>query len=281
MKEVSFLNGDVCAIQSGSADAQTLLFVHGFLDNAASFSALLPLLTEYNCIAIDLPGHGRSAHRSDDAHYHLVDYVHDLHRLISSQKWGKIVLVGHSLGGIVCSIYAASFPENVKQVISIESFGPLCEPEFTTAKQLRESMISRLNANKAVKQPESMAQLVAARMRISDLSAIQCETILSRNTKSENGKLYWRTDKRLRTKSSIRLTPNQALDILEHIQCPYSLILGDKGFVKVKRLFKHRKSLIKRLLHTEIKGGHHVHMESPKEVANFINESLKTHKTGF
>jgi pimeloyl-ACP methyl ester carboxylesterase len=275
LRELSFLGDKISALQSGKASAHTILFVHGFLDNAASFTSLLPLLGQYNCVALDLPGHGKSAHRSADAHYHLSDYVYDLHALISSQNWGQVSLVGHSLGGLICSIYAACFPENVKQMVSIESLGPLTEPEFTSAEQLRESMISRVRANKPVKQPESMAQLISSRMRISDLSYEHCELILSRNTYQKDNKLYWRTDKRLRTKSSIRFTPNQASSVLENIDCPYLFIMGDAGFTKIKRLFKHRKNLIKHLCYKEIQGGHHVHLDSPEQVAQSISNHFK------
>lgn len=272
--EINFLDGRIAAIESGVKSQHPLIFVHGFLDNAASFSLLTPYLHTQYCVAIDLPGHGKSSHRSHDAHYHLTDYVYDLHSLIQSNQWTQITLVGHSLGGIICSIYASLYPEHVQTLVCIESVGPLCEPEFTTASQLRASMDSRDKVKAAIKHPESLEQVVAARLRVSDLSEQNARMILRRNIEDKSGQLNWRTDKRLRTKSAIRLTPNQAMDLIENIQCRFNLVLGKQGFPKLKRLFKQRKGLFKHLEMITLPGGHHVHMESPEDVAKFIQKSI-------
>jgi pimeloyl-ACP methyl ester carboxylesterase len=276
--EVSFLDGRIAAIESGTKSNHPLIFVHGFLDNAASFSSLTPYLQNQYCIAIDLPGHGKSAHRSHDAHYHLTDYVYDLHSLIQSNQWTQLTLVGHSLGGIICSIYASLYPEHVQTLVCIESVGPLCEPEFTTVSQLRASMDSRDKAKAAIKHPESLEQVVAARLRVGDLSEQNARMILSRNIEDKSGQLKWRTDKRLRTKSAIRFTPNQAMDIIENIQCRFNLVLGKQGFSKLRRFLKQRKNLFNDLEIVQLPGGHHVHMESPAELAKFIQKSINSNK---
>jgi pimeloyl-ACP methyl ester carboxylesterase len=273
--ESSFLKGSITALESGKKTQRPIIFVHGYLDNAASFNLLISYLPDFHCIAIDLPGHGKSKHRSPDAHYHLTDYVYDLHALIQEQKWTQVSLVGHSLGGIICSIYASLFPEHVQTLVCIESMGPLCEPEFTAASQLRESMASREKAKMPIKQPESMEQVVAARMRVSDLSAQEAIIILDRNIENKQGQLTWRTDKRLRTKSALRFTPNQAMDIIENIQCRFNLVLGKQGFIKLRRLLKQRAGLFKDLHLTELAGGHHVHMQSSKDVADIIQKAIK------
>ncbi|MFC4699767.1 alpha/beta fold hydrolase [Glaciecola siphonariae] len=276
VNEKSLVKGTISALECGAEYSQKVLFIHGYLDNAASFSKLLPLIKNAHCIAIDLPGHGHSSHRSEDAHYHLTDYVFDVHKLIVESGWDSVTLVGHSLGGIICSIYAATFPDYVSQVISIESLGPLTEHEFTSTEQLRASMLSRMAADKPVRHPESMAQIIAARMRVSDMTEQDCELILSRNTEYKEGQLRWRTDKRLRTKSALRFTPNQALDILQHIQCPYHILLADRGFPKIKRLYKHRLSALRKPKFYTFSGGHHVHLDSPEEVAACINRCIES-----
>ncbi|WP_395345388.1 alpha/beta fold hydrolase [Ningiella sp. W23] len=231
---------------------------------------MLSKFTNFACVAIDLAGHGKSMHRSDDAHYHLTDYVYDIHQLLLEQKWTKVNLIGHSLGGIICSIYAASFPEHVNKLICIETCGPLCEKENTTVAQLKASMQSRERAKGDIKHPDSLQSLVSARTRISDLSEQNAALILERNLRLADNRLKWRTDKRLRTKSAIRLTHAQAMNVIENILCPTYVILGNSGFEKVKLLCEQRAGKFKNVSISEFKGGHHVHMEAVDEIADYI-----------
>jgi pimeloyl-ACP methyl ester carboxylesterase len=47
------------AAREWPGDGPKVLALHGWLDNAASFDPLLPLLPDVHAVAIDLPGHGR------------------------------------------------------------------------------------------------------------------------------------------------------------------------------------------------------------------------------
>lgn len=265
-----------CTQASTSSMSTPILFVHGYLDNANSFVPILPFFKSYDCVAIDLAGHGRSSHRSADAHYHLSDYVYDLYCIVNESNWSTITLVGHSLGGIVSTMFAACFPELVNRLILIESLGPLTEKENTSVFQLRDSMLSRVSANKPIKPPGSLKRLVEARMKVSNMSEANAELIMRRNTESLAHGLQWRTDKRLRTKSPMRLTENQAADVLKNIQCPVHLVLGDKGFDKIKNMLSVRQRLIQNFSYTTESGGHHVHMDSPEQVAKSILRFVET-----
>jgi pimeloyl-ACP methyl ester carboxylesterase len=268
-------NRSIAILTNGKTEKPLLLMVHGWLDNAASFGKLLPLLNDFNVVAIDLPGHGKSSHRSPDAHYHLLDYVHDLHCLVMAQGWQNFSIVGHSLGGIISSIYCATFPELVRNFVCIESAGPLTEPEASSIEQLKKSIESRVAAEqKTIKQPKSFASIVESRLKVSDLSSENATMILQRNTKNlvNNSEIQWSTDKRLRTVSSLRLTQRQAEVFVQGIQCPIHFILGDSGFAKVKVLMEQRTSLFKEAKLTVVKGGHHVHMESEKQIAQIIKQ---------
>ena len=255
-------------------DKPLLLMVHGWLDNAASFMPLIPLLNKFRVIAIDLPGHGKSTHRSDDAHYHLTDYVQDLHELVLSQNWSTFFLLGHSLGGIISSIYCAAFPERVKKFVCIESAGPLTEPEDTSAEQIRASIISRIEtAKKNIKQPLDLNAIVEARLKVGDLSYENAQAILMRNTNNPlSADIEWATDKKLRTKSTMRFTEPQAINILQSIKCPIHFVLGSNGFEKVKALIEKRKASLPEHKLSTFTGGHHVHMEAHDELAGLVTD---------
>ncbi|HJU38804.1 MAG TPA: alpha/beta fold hydrolase, partial [Tahibacter sp.] len=128
----------LAALAWGDPALPPLLAVHGWLDNAASFSALAPLLAaRFHVVAIDLPGHGRSAHRAPGTWYHYVDYLGDLAGAVAALGWQRFTLLGHSLGGAVASAYAAAHPERVGRLLLVESLGPLTQAPEAALEQLR------------------------------------------------------------------------------------------------------------------------------------------------
>ena len=70
-------NLKLTAKQWGPESGKPLLALHGWLDNAASFDGLAPLLPELNIVALDLPGHGLSEHKPAGSVYHFIDAVSD------------------------------------------------------------------------------------------------------------------------------------------------------------------------------------------------------------
>ncbi|WP_345917322.1 alpha/beta fold hydrolase [Cobetia crustatorum] len=59
----------------------TWLALHGWLDNAASFSRLAPLLCArlgIRIVAIDMVGHGHSSPQGPEGDYAVWDYCHDV-----------------------------------------------------------------------------------------------------------------------------------------------------------------------------------------------------------
>lgn len=65
-------------------------------------------------LALDMMGHGRSSHYPKGQYYFLYwDGVTMIRRICSFFGWEKITLLGHSLGGAISFLYAASFPDKV------------------------------------------------------------------------------------------------------------------------------------------------------------------------
>lgn len=274
--EYALANITLRGIGYGDPKKPMILALHGWLDNAASFAPLAAYLSEYYIVAIDITGHGLSSHRSAGAHYHLGDFVNDIHELVELQAWSKFLLMGHSMGGIIATLYASCFPEHVEKLISIESFGPMTKEAQSSPTQLRESILSRLKAQKtAAKHPKSIETTVQARAIAGDISIESARLLVLRNIREHNGQLFFTTDRRLRTFSSLRITEEQAEAFMRKITCPVLLISGSKGYQSMRETYVKRVSWVKNLEIQECDGQHHLHMDNPQPVADKIVRFLR------
>ncbi len=252
--------------------------IHGFLDNANSMTEQACAFPDSYFIAIDLPGHGKSDHRPTGVHYNLLDYVQDLHSLVNKLAVENVILVGHSLGGIIASLFAGLFPERVSALISIDACGPITKPASTSHSQIRESIESR--ANKMVPRkpkPISLDTAVSLRVAKTDLSEKWCKHILKRNIIiTDDNEVQWSSDSRLRTHSLLRLTDEQAENIISQIRCPVLILAASNSFKALPSSFKRRKSwLPKELEFKVLQGGHHIHLECISETNALVSEFVR------
>jgi pimeloyl-ACP methyl ester carboxylesterase len=140
--------------ETDSANTIRILCLHGWLDNAATFDRLIPplisrLLSHQNqtvdVVAIDLPGHGRSSHKSlDGPSSVLADFVYYVYDALHQLGWNDedIVCIGHSMGASISLMYAAAFP--LSKMILLDSLGPRPEPTATVTKRLERHIRTRL-----------------------------------------------------------------------------------------------------------------------------------------
>lgn len=255
---------------------QVVIGIHGYLDNAESLRPLAPYLQSCRFVAIDLAGHGKSQHRPVGAQYNQADFLQDLYALIEEQAWDSVILLGHSLGGILATQFAALFPERVQAVISIDACGPLTQEESTTAQQMRDAILSRHSKRRNQLRIVDLDEAVKARCKVSDLSAEHARTILSRNlTQDAGGHCFWSSDPRLRTKSVVRLTDKQAENLMRNIECPILFIGASNSFKKLETVYPSRSSWFKNAQYEHLVGGHHIHMENTHDVGLLIRDFVE------
>ena len=111
----------ISGLSWGDSALPVIIALHGWLDNAASFWKLAPLLENYQVIAIDLPGHGLSDDRSPDATYQIWDDLPQLVKLIEDVSSLPIVLMGHSRGAIISLFLAAVLSEKVRSMVALDA----------------------------------------------------------------------------------------------------------------------------------------------------------------
>lgn len=111
--------------ETGSAANPTILFLHGSPLSGQMWRPQLEQLTEFHCLAPDLPEHGRSAHIP----FVMEDAVTRLANLIThSAANGRAHLVGLSFGGVVAQAMMVQRPDVVDHVILSGTAAPLSKP---------------------------------------------------------------------------------------------------------------------------------------------------------
>jgi pimeloyl-ACP methyl ester carboxylesterase len=116
---VTELDGPVRSLDlGGPAGAPVILCVHGLGGSALNWGLLGPYLTDrYRVLAVDLFGHGMSGvptHPGADA---VAADVRLLDRFIREVVGAPVVLLGHSMGGVLAVLHAVSAPDTVRQLV--------------------------------------------------------------------------------------------------------------------------------------------------------------------
>jgi pimeloyl-ACP methyl ester carboxylesterase len=99
-----------------SADAKTIIFIHGYRGNHHGLEAIAGALDDFNVIIPDLPGFGKS---TEFPGTHSIEaYANWVHEFIAALKLdAKPILLGHSFGSIVCSAFAAEYSSQIQMLI--------------------------------------------------------------------------------------------------------------------------------------------------------------------
>jgi pimeloyl-ACP methyl ester carboxylesterase len=112
------------ANSSFSQHGKTYILVHGAWHGAWTWEKVIPLLQANGdkAIAIDLPGHGKDSARTSEIT--LDDYVNAVVKTANDQK-GKIILVGHSMAGIVISQASEKLGrDKISALVYLDAFLP-------------------------------------------------------------------------------------------------------------------------------------------------------------
>jgi len=262
----------------GDENLPKLLALHGWLDNAASFDRLAPLLCEhFHIVALDFPGHGRSDWRAPGAWYHHVDYPGDVLAAADALGWRSFGLLGHSLGGAVASSLAAICPERIERLLLIEALGPPTGEVSQTLTSLQNALHDRAAVgDKALRVFADVSTAIAARRKANALSQIAATALVERGIKSVPGGFIWSTDPRLTLSSPQRFLEEQILVVLRGIQTPVCLVLAQPEQPYLKReMIDRRIAHVADIEVQRLAGTHHLHLEDPQPVAAAILEFVR------
>ena len=271
--------GRIAGLRWGEPGAPKVLALHGWLDNAASFIPLLQHLPGLDVVAIDQPGHGRSAHLPAGADYSFAGAINAILDVADALGWERFALLGHSMGAGIASMIAAACPHRVERLLAIEALGALAEAPERTVGRMRDAVA----ANRALKdkrlrvfpdvETAVRARAYASRVPGSGLDEALVRLLVERGLRAVEGGHEWSSDPRLTLPTMTRMTEPQVEDLVAGIECPVRAIFADPAQPYLPdELRRRRAALLPQGELIIIHGGHHLHMQQPAEVAAAIGD---------
>lgn len=103
----------------GHGSGPPLVLLHGVSLSAAAWAPLLPALSGWRTLAVDLPGHGLSdpeTYRCGQVRHRARELVDDI---LDALGLDEAPVVGHSLGGMLALWHAAAGTERISRLVAI------------------------------------------------------------------------------------------------------------------------------------------------------------------
>jgi pimeloyl-ACP methyl ester carboxylesterase len=99
----------------GRPDGAVIVLLHGLGSSGDSWRHVAPLLgRRFRVVAVDLRGHGGSSRSTD---YSFETMRNDVIRLLDALGFLAVIAMGHSMGGLVAYLLAATRPDLVRALV--------------------------------------------------------------------------------------------------------------------------------------------------------------------
>lgn len=239
------------AYQGGDGERPTVVLVHGAGGTHLYWPSEVRRTPGYRVLAVDLPGHGKSAGRGFQS---IEAYVEALLGWMQAIPLHQAVFVGHSMGGAIALSMALDHGEHVSALGLLGSGARLrVHPEFlqrTANDTTLQSAIAMIVAQSFSDQaPERLVELATRRM------AETRRTVLHGDF--------------------IACDVFDEMERLEEIDKPCIVITGEQDRLTPTRYAQYlADSLPNAELHVVPQAGHMVMLEKPQQVANLLKRFL-------
>jgi pimeloyl-ACP methyl ester carboxylesterase len=215
----------------GNGGKPPLILTHGGLDHARNWDfAAEELSKHYHVYAWDLRGHGNSQW-APGASYAIAEHVLDLAALVDIVGKEPVRLVGHSLGGIISTLYTGLYPNRVHKLVNLEGWGPPPNSKmFRPASERLRTWIENIREAER-RESRSYPNLDAAIGRMQEankhLSNEQARHLTVHGTNwNPDGSLVWKFDNFARVFPPYGQRMDEMQEILGHIRCPVMFFWG-------------------------------------------------------
>ena len=219
----------MAACQWGARQNPAVLILYGWLDHAYGWEPIGRALAEHGyCVyALDQRGHGLSEHVPHHSQYHFVDYVADVDAWLSANHVTTVHLIGHSMGGTVASLVAATCPERVRSLLLIEGLGaPHDHTEAATKRFIQHVHQRRRIPVTWIFQPKKMPLPVLWRL-INVYRSYKPGKLVDRILVYCDKGWHWSWDPRHKWAAAAAIPEDRFCALLSEIRAPTAFVLAD------------------------------------------------------
>jgi pimeloyl-ACP methyl ester carboxylesterase len=122
VKKITLDNQVTIAYVDEGKGKQTLIFVHGLGSYLPAWTKVINELSkEFRCIAIDLPGYGKSG--KEDWAYDMQFFANCIDNLVKKLNIHQASLVGHSMGGQISMTLGIRHPKWLQKLVLLAPAG--------------------------------------------------------------------------------------------------------------------------------------------------------------
>jgi pimeloyl-ACP methyl ester carboxylesterase len=217
----------------GAAAAPTALLIHGFMDAAATWDLVAPSLASsgLRVLAPDLRGYGDGARVPPGSYYYFPDYVLDVAELVEAlvPPGGPLLVVGHSMGGTIATLYAGSSPSRVTRLVVVEGVGPPDSAHEHTPERMRQWMdgvrsVRGRGERTMASRDEALERLAANHPRVGrDVLRTRLDALARVHP---DGRVTWKADPLHATRSPVPFFAETFKAFVRRIECPTLFVSG-------------------------------------------------------
>ena len=213
-------HGPVSAVKFGD-DAPRVVFLHGGGQNAHTWDTVIVGLG-VPALAIDLPGHGRSAWRNDGDYGPKLSAT-AVEPMIREHAADADLVVGMSLGGLTALRLAVSAPELVRELVLVD-VTPSAPERHTEMTDAQKGTVALVQGERTFPSFDAMLEVTVAAAPHRDRESLR-RGVFHNAKRLEDGTWTWRYDSITKAEGFEGLW-----DDVPRLDTPTTLIRGANSF---------------------------------------------------
>ena len=255
-------------IEWGNPKGRLIIALHGWLDNALSFSVLAPYLAQFRLLALDLSGQGLSDHRSKDATYHIWDDVPQLLGVVEQLDEVSVIVLGHSRGAAIAVLLAAALGKRCSHLILLDGMLPIPVEESAAPQQFVQAQMDREAAKTRRRRHFSdLVGFISARVKLG-FSESSARLLAPRALRPHADGFELTHDPRLNHASAVKLTAGMIAAFYSSLSVKTLVLVAEEG-LRVRAGLEAALLAISQApecIVQSVPGKHHTHMEEGAEI---------------